>query len=134
MAANIKLSNEAANAKCQAIADLLAGGTLKIFTTPTPADADAAETATVLAEFTLPSPAFGTPGLGVMTANTINDTTGIVTGTATHWRAYSSGSPGTVVLQGDSATSGTSMIMNSTAINEGGPVSIISWVYTQPKA
>lgn len=132
--ATIKLSNEAANAKCQAIADLLAGGALEIYTTPTPTNADDAEAGTLLARFELPSPAFGTPALGVMTANTINDAVGLVTGTATHWRAYSGGSPSTVILQGTCATSGASMIMNSTAINSGGAVSIVSWVYTQPKA
>lgn len=132
--ATIKLSNEAATAKAQAIKDLLDGGILRIYTTPTPANADDAHSGTILAQFDLASPAFGTPANGVMTANTINDVVGLATGTAATWRAFGAGSPENVILQGTCGTSGTAMIMNSTAIATGGVVSIVSWVYTQPKA
>jgi hypothetical protein len=132
--ATIKLSNEAASAKAEAIKALLAGGILRIYGGSAPANVNDAESATLLAEFALPNPAFGTVANGVMTANSITATTGLVTGSATHWRAYSGGSPSTPTLQGAAATSGASMILNSTAINSGGAVSIVSWIYTQPKA
>jgi len=132
--ATIVLSNAAASAKAEAIRDLLAGGILRIYTTPTPATADAAATGTLLAEFALASPAFGTPANGVMTANAIADTTALADGTAEYWRAAGAGSPEPVVCQGTAGTSGTSMILNSTTFTSGGVVSIVSWTYTQPKA
>jgi hypothetical protein len=132
--AAIILSNEAASAKAQAIKDLLAGGILRIYTTPTPGTADAAATGTILAEFDLPSPAFGSVANGVMTANSITDTTALASGTAEYWRAFGFGSPENVICQGDADTAGTSMILSSTTFTSGGVVSIVSWVYTQPKA
>jgi hypothetical protein len=132
--ATIKLSNEAASAKAEAVKDLLDGGILRIYTAAVPTHADDAETGTLLAEFDLPSPAFGTPANGVMTANTIADETALADGTAAYWRAYGAGSPAPVQLQGTAGTSGTSMILNSTAFTIGGVVSIVSWTYTQPKA
>jgi hypothetical protein len=131
--AAITLSNAAASAKAQAVADLLDGGILRIYTTPTPSTADAAATGTLLAEFALASPAFGTPANGVMTAHTIAPTTAIADGSVAYWRAYESGSPEAVVCQGDAGTAGTSMIVNSTTVTSGGVVSILSWTYTQPK-
>ena len=132
--ATIKLSNEAASAKAAGHqgsarrrhpADLHGGG---------PATADDAETGTLLAEFDLASPAFGTPANGVMTATRIADVTALADGTAAYWRAYGAGSPANVICQGTAGTSGTSMILNSTTFTTGGVVSIVSWTYTQPKA
>jgi len=132
--ATIVLSNAAASAKAEAIRDLLAGGLVRIYSTPMPTAADDAETGTLLAEFDLPTPAFGTPANGVMTANSIADTTALATATAVYWRAYGGGSPAPVVCQGSAGTSGTSMILNSTAFTSGAVVSIVSWTYTQPKS
>lgn len=130
--ATIKLSNEAASAKAQAIKDLLAGGILRIYTGSAPTNADDAATGTLLATFTLPSPAFGTPANGVMTANAIADVTAAASGTAAYWRALGAGV--NVICQGTAGTSGTSMILNSTTFTSGGVVSVVSWTYTQPKA
>lgn len=132
--ATIKLSNEAASAKAEAIKDLLDGGIVQIYSGSAPANADDAETGTLLAEFDLASPAFGTPANGVMTANVIADVTALADGAAGYWRAYAAGSPSGVILQGTCGTSGASMILNSTAFSVGGIVSIVSWTYTQPKA
>lgn len=129
----IKFSNEAVDLKAQAIADALDGGTLEIYTSPEPANANAVEAGTTLAIFDLASPAFGTPSNGVITANNINDTVGLATGTANHWRAFGAGSPHNVILQGTCGTSLTPMILNSTAIAAGGAVSAIGWTHTEPK-
>lgn len=133
--ATIKLSNEAATLKAQAIKDALAGGILRIYTTPTPTNADDAHSGTILSQHTLPSPAFGTVSNGVMTANTINDENGLATGSAANWRAFGAGSPENVICQGTVGVSGSgaSLIINSTAVVAGGVVTPISWVYSQPK-
>ena len=140
--ADCKISNAAAKAACDAIVDLLDGGsgagTLKIYTGTPPADADTAASGTLLATLTLSDPAFGAaadanPG-GRATASTITgDTSADNTGTAGYFRALDSN--GVCIIQGTvTATSGGGDLeLNSTSINSGVAVNVTSWTFTVPE-
>lgn len=140
--ADCKISNAAAKAACDAIVDLLDGGsgagTLKIYTGTPPADADTAASGTLLATLTLSDPAFGAaadanPG-GRATASTITgDTSADNTVTAGYFRALDSN--GVCIIQGTvTATSGGGDLeLNSTSINSGVAVNVTSWTFTVPE-
>src|SRR5688572_27759794 len=95
MANSPKRTNEAANAACDAMAALLNGGTLKIYTVGSGIPATAATAITdqvLLATLTLGNPAFGAAVAGVATANAITgDTSADATGTASFYRLLTSG-------------------------------------------
>lgn len=89
---------------------------------------------TLLATLTMSDPSFGSPVVGVMTANTItSDTNAAATGTAAKFRIYRSDAT-TLVFSGDIgiAGSGFDLILSSTAIVSGATVSIDSFTYTAP--
>lgn len=131
-----RLTGSAQNAAANAIVDLIdagaGAGTLKIYTGSQPADADDAETGTLLATFTLPDPAFGNAANGVATANAISDATGAAAGTAGYFRVEDS--TGANVMDGSVGTSGADLNLNTTTISVGLTVSITSWTVTMPAA
>lgn len=141
-AQDTQISNAAAVAACNAVVDLLDGGSpglLRIYDAGSgvPADCDTAiSDQTLLAELTLSNPAFGacadgTPG-GVGTADTITaDSSANATGTAAFFRGTKS--DGTCVIQGTVGTSGADLNLNSAAISSGASVSITSWTVTIPE-
>lgn len=117
------------NAMLSAINTQLNGGSLELYT---------ASFTTLLATFTLPSPAFGTPSNGSMGANAIAAVNAVATGAAESWRLKSSG--GAVQWEDDTAdaiseSTGTGIIklnQANTNITQGQQVSISSWTISQP--
>lgn len=128
-----KRSAAAANAACDAMAALLNGGSIKIYTVGSgvPATVAAAISDQVLlATLPLSATAFGSASSGVATANTItSDSAADATGTAAFFRGVNSG--GTAVVQGLVGTSGADMNLNSVSLQSGATVSITSWTLTE---
>ena len=141
MATNTRISNAAAIAACNAIVDLIDGGSgagyIEIRTGAQPADPDTAASGTLLATLTCSDPAFGAaadaaPG-GQATANSITDDTDAdAGGTAGYFRAYDSDS--NAIIDGEVGTSGADMNLNSVEISAGATVSVTSWTITMPES
>jgi hypothetical protein len=135
--AQFKIAANSASSAADAVVDRLdAGsgpGTLVIFGSACPADADTADSGTTLAVLTFSDPAFGAATGGTATANAITaDSSANATGTAMCFRAKDS--DGNVIFQGAITTTGGGgdIILNSTSITSGQSVSITVLTYTQP--
>ena len=125
------LSNAAATAAIDAVTALLNAGTVNLYTTPIPADANTALTSqTLLATCTFANPAFPAAVAGVATANAlVNDTDANAIGTASFFRAFTSGAA--VMFQGTcGASSSFDCVLSNVAIVQHGTVSITSCVLT----
>ena len=133
MASDFDISSAAANAAANAVTALINGGTLRIYSGTKPATpGDALSGNTLLVQLTFGSTAFGSASNGAATNNAISAVTASATGTASFFRAYSSG--GTAVFQGTCGTSDADLILSSTSISSGGSVSVANGAltYTQP--
>lgn len=137
MATAARITNAAAIAACNAIVDLLdagaGAGKLNIYSGSVPADADAANGGTLLAQLTLSDPAFGNAadntGKATATAATItDDSSADATGTASFFRATDSDN--NVVIQGTVGTSAADLVLDNTSINAGQTVSVTSWTFS----
>lgn len=134
MAADLRLSNAAANAALDALAALYNNGYLRIYDGTIPTNADTALGSQVLlAELRWNATAFGASVAGVATANAITaDASADATGTATWFRALKS--DGITVIADDTiGTSGEGINLNTTSIVTGGNVSVTSYTLTLPK-
>ena len=123
------------NAKMDAITTQIStSGLIRIYSGTPPADCNTALSGnTQLAELACSSTFAGSAASGVLTANSITaDSSADATGTATFFRVLTSG--GTAKIQGTVGTSGTDMIIKSTAIASGAQVSISSFVLTSGNA
>lgn len=140
--ATSRVSNTAAKAACDAIVDLLDGGsgpaTVEIRSGAAPTNCEDADSGTLLAVLTCSDPAFGAaadanPGGRATAATVTGDSSANATGTAGHFRAKDSN--GVVITQGDvTATGGGgAMEINSTSIVSGVAVDITSWTFTVPE-
>ena len=134
-----RISTAARNAACNAVVDLLDGGsgagTIQIRTGSQPATANDAATGTLLGTLTLSDPAFGNAATGVATASAItSDSSADATGTAGWFRALDS--TGATVLDGSiTATGGGGdLTLDSTSVVTGGTISVTSWTVTMPAA
>lgn len=121
------LSTAARNASVDAVVGLLdqgsgSNGTLEILTSND----------TIIAEFDLPNPCFGSASNGMATANSISGTVATGTGTAAKWQAKDAN--GDVILSGEigSIGSGASMTLSNLSLTEDDPLNVTSWTYTQP--
>ncbi|MEL6420554.1 MAG: hypothetical protein AAFQ55_18290 [Pseudomonadota bacterium] len=128
-------ANAARNTAIDAVAALVNGGSLRIYSGTAPADADASlGGATLLAELPLGNPAFGSALAGVATANTITaDSSADATGTPSFFRLLASNGT-TVVYQGTAGASGQELNLSdlsSGQIVSGGSVSVSSLTITQ---
>lgn len=143
MAAAPQCSQVAAQAALDAmLANLSVGGIagyIKIFTVGAgiPANTEAADAGTLLAQPTLSVTAFpasatnASPRGAKATANAITaDTNAANTGTTAYFRAYDKN--GVCVMQGTCGTSAADMILNTTSIVATSTVSVTSWTVTQP--
>ncbi len=83
---------------------------------------------TQLAILALTDPFAAAASAGVLTADTINDDTSTVAGTATWFRLEDNS--GDAIIDGDVGTSGSDLNLNSVAISAGGTVSVTSFVVT----
>lgn len=128
----IRLATAPQNAAADAIAALANGGTIEIRSGSQPATANTAATGTLLATFTLVSPAFSAASSGVLTLDADPDitTTGAAAGTAGWARVKGSG--GATVFDGSVATSGGDFTINTTAITVGGTVNLTAGTLTMP--
>jgi len=141
MAANMKISNAAAIAACDAVVDLLDGGAgagkLQIYDGAQPAGPDTAVTTqTKLAELTLTDPAFGAaadddPGAKATAAAIADDAAADATGTAAWFRAVDSN--GLAVIDGTVALAAADLILDSLSITAGQTVKVNSWTVTMPE-
>lgn len=133
MALNFKLTNLAANTAVDEVTALLNSGFLRIYSGSQPATADTAiGSQTLLAELTFGNPAFGAASGGVATANAVTqDSAANATGAASWFRAFKS--DGTPVFDGSVGTASANLIVNTTSIVTGVPVSVSSLTYTQGK-
>lgn len=110
---------------------------IRLLTGSVPADADAAETGTLLATLTCSGTAFsgvaanGNNGRATFAAITA-DSSADATGTATYFRILTQ-TGGTVIAQGDAGTASTSLILNTTAITAGSTVSITAATIDLPE-
>lgn len=139
-AAGFYITNAVALVALNAIADAADAGTaavINIYDGTPPADADAAEGNTLLAQLTMSATAFGnaaddTPGAIVTAASITADSSANATGTATHFRVLTQDG-GTVVYQGTVGTSDADCILNTVSITSGSTVSISSFTISLPE-
>lgn len=134
-------SNAAKNALDSILSPLNSGdsGSIKIYSGVQPANPDTAVTNQVLlAELSLPVPAFGTAvdtgAEATATANTIPPETSVnTTGTASWFRVEDGA--GNAIIDGDISESGGGgdMILNSTSLFQNGIVTVTSWVVRFPE-
>lgn len=109
---------------------------INIYNGTIPTNADTALSGnTLLAQLTCSATAFGaatTANPSVVTANAItSDSSADATGTASFFRILTQNA-GTVLCQGDAGTSGTSLVLNTTAITSGSTVSITAATVSLP--
>lgn len=134
MAANLRLSNTAANAGTDAICANCNSGYLRIYDGSQPATANTAiTTQTLIAELRFSATAFGAASLGVATANAITSGTASAAGTATWFRTFKSDGT-TAVFDGTVGTATANLVVSAVAIALGESVGCSSLTYTLPKA
>ena len=137
-----RISTAAAKAACDALVDLLDGGSgagyIEVRTGSQPATVATAASGTLLGTLTLSDPAFGnasTASPSVATANAItSDTTADATGTAGWCRAYDSA--GTAIIDGSATATGGGgdFEFDSVSIVAGGTIAMSSWTVSHPTA
>ena len=121
------LRNSQLNAITTAVGN---AGTLTIYSGTQPATGGAATT--VLATFTLGSP-FAPAASGAVLSPTLPaNVNASATGTATWFRVSTSGAA--QCIDGTCGTSGTDLILNTTALTSGNPVSVTAWTVTRGNA
>lgn len=137
MASDFEISTPARSAACDAIVDLIDGGsgagTLEIRTGAPPANCAAGDSGTLLATLTFSDPAFGAASSGVATASAItSDTDADDSGDAGHFRVKDSN--GVCVMQGTAGESADSpdMTFDDKSIVAGGTVACSSFTVTVP--
>jgi hypothetical protein len=137
----LKIIAAAAIAICDALVDLIdsgGAGHVKIYDGTRPTNPATAVTSQVLlADFTLPNPAFGNAaavtGGAAATANAVTQVSGSAGGTASWFRVFNGS--GTAIFDGDITVTagGGDLTLSSVTIVSGNNVSITGFVYTQPK-
>lgn len=122
------------NEALDSVRDNANSGFLRLYSGSVPADADASlGAATLLAELTMNASAFGAASGGVITAGAITqDSSANATGTCSFARVYQS--DGTTVWSQITSvgTSGTELVLSTTSIVSGQPVSCSSFTVTWP--
>ncbi|MHB8406238.1 MAG: hypothetical protein ACYDCJ_12525 [Gammaproteobacteria bacterium] len=126
---NVNLSDAAANAEANALAPLMNGGTIAVYSGTQPASANTALSGnTLLVTFTFGNPAFGAAAAGVLTANAIASGTAVATGTATFARILESG--GAVVMDTTVGATGAGINLSTATIIAGTLIPCDSFSYT----
>ena len=126
----ITLNTATRNAACDAIVDLVDGGTGAGTIEIKSADNET-QGGNELAIITFQDPAFGAAANGVATAATpMTDETSANAGTASHYVVYDSA--GTYIWKGTVSTSGADLNLSSVSIGAGDTVSITSFTLTVP--
>ena len=130
MATNPQISYAAANAEANALAALLNGGKLRVYSgaIPTHAD-DSIASATLLCEFTMNATAFGAASNGAITANTIAAVTIATGGVQSFFRCWDSAGT-TCYIQGTAGASGCDMNFGAASLVAGAQVFITDNSFT----
>lgn len=132
MANNPHMSQASWNLALDAALNVLNGGFVEIYNGTQPATPDVAVSSqTKLAKLSLSATAFGASSAGTKTANAITSSAALATGTATWFRLVKS-DDSTAVFDGSVGTSGTDMILTTTAIQGGGTVAVSSLTISMP--
>jgi hypothetical protein len=136
MAADPRLTNEAASSACNAVVDMIDGGggagNIIFYNGTIPTNADTAIGAhTALSTAVFNATAFGAASNGTATANAITGSTAGVAGTATWARWYQN--DGGTVLDCTVGTSGEDINFNSNIFTVGASVSVTALTVTVPK-
>lgn len=140
----LRLSTAARNAACDAVVDLVDGGSgagvLRIYSGSQPAGPGTSPSGTLLAEFVLSDPAFGASATGVATLDitpAVEDASANATGTAGYFRLLDSteaAGTGLGVVDGTvTATGGGGDVtLNTVSIVSGAVVTVTSGTITMP--
>lgn len=129
-----RVADAARNAAANAVVDLsdagAGAGTIKVYTGSQPADADDAESGTLLATFTLNDPAFdaAASGAAALDVSPAISTTAGATGTAGWFRLEDS--TGANILDGACGEGSGELDLDNTDINSGQTVTINSLTVT----
>lgn len=118
----ITLETTARNAACDAVVDLLDGGTVEFQTS---GDAE-------VATLTLGTPAFGAAAVGVATANAITSDTNATGGTITKAVFKTSGAAAVFTATVTVTSGGGDIELSSVVIGAGDTVALSSYTHTQP--
>ncbi len=138
MATAFRVSNAAAKAALDAALALLGvAGYIEIRVGSPPTNVEDAATGTLLATLTLANPAFAAstdlnPGARATAGTITADASADNTATAGWFRGYTATGPAGVI-QGTCGTASADMIMNTTSITAGFPVTCSSWTVTLPE-
>lgn len=126
MSTVLSIDDTTANDALDVLARYLDGGTIVIYSGTAPANIGVALSGnTPLATFTISSTsAAAASGRSIELSLVASIVTADATGTASFWRAFTSGAAGK--LQGSVGTSGNSLNLTSTALTDGGNVEITS--------
>lgn len=126
----IQLSTNARNGRLNAVRAIVGPMHLFIRTGAAPANADAANSGTVLADITMPDPAWNAASGGQMTmTGSWVDLSANASGTAGHWR-ISNAADTTCYAQGSIGTSGADLVVDSLTFTAGQGFSILSFTLT----
>lgn len=126
---NTNLADLAANTEANALAPLMNGGTINIYSGAQPATANTALSGnTLLVTFTFGATAFGAASGGVITANAIASGTAVATGTATFARILQSG--GATVMDTSVGLTGAGINLASLTIVEGTLIPCTSFTHS----
>lgn len=139
----IEINTAARNAAAAAIANLIDGGSgagvLRIYSGSRPASPATSPSGTLLAEFTLSDPAFGSPATGVVTLDVTPALTDTALATATAgWCRFldstEAAGTGLGIVDGDVSAGGGGgdLILNTTSIVSGATVEVLSFTLTMP--
>lgn len=139
----LRISTAARNAACDAVVDLVDGGSgagvIRVYTGSQPATPATAPTGTLLLEFALSDPAFGAASTGTATLDITPAVTddGITTGTAGWFRICDSteaAGSGLGIIDGSvTATGGGGdLTLSTTSITTGLTVTVTSLTVTAP--
>lgn len=136
MAADPRLTNEAASSACNAIVDMIdaggGAGYLILWNGTIPTNADTATGAhSALSTCTFGATAFGAASNGTATANSITGSTAGIAGTATWARWYQN--DGGTVLDCTVGTSGEDINFNSNVFTVGASVDVTALTVAVPK-
>lgn len=118
----VTLTEAARNAACDAVVDLLDGGTIEFQTS---ADAE-------VATLTLGTPAFGDAATGTATANAITADSNATGGTIAKAVFKDSGSSSVFTVSVTATGGGGDIELSSLSIGAGDTVSLTSYTHTQP--
>lgn len=131
----LKMSAAVRNAMLDAItAQVGTTAKLRIYSGTRPANVAASITGTLLAELTCNATFAPAASGGVLTLNSItSDTAADATGTATHFRLWSSAGS-TAMVDGDVGTSGSDLNLNTVSLVSGATVSVTSFTVTAGNA